>query len=317
MRRPRPSQPQRPPNHVRVLRFTAHGVERLCGGEVHECGILGTTFLVYDHVITFDVEVSRIWTLPLGLPKVLFLINRYIVPPMLIFDGTVPTIYDLPDSLCNFIAKWTSWPTIISLATVELILIIRVLAICGQRKIVRLCLTGLFIWKSKRCEMIAWVTLAVLIMNRTTASLGGQLFPGCLFSAPTYFFAAWIPPVVFESIIILITLYNMSLYHWSKEVNATRVNSALRILARDSMIYFLIMFSVLLSNLFIARFGHDFLGSLLIAPSSVIACVGAARMMMNLRELTGDEDPRTRNFEIHELEFRDPPTTTAGDFEGP
>jgi hypothetical protein len=92
----------------------------------------------------------------------------------------------------------------------------------------------------------------------------------------------------------------MSLYHWSKDGNSTyinrtyvdqppepsisflKINFRLRILARDSMVYFLFMFctssdmpgslsstlqslAVLVSNLFIARFGRDFLGSLLIA----------------------------------------------------
>ncbi|KAJ7114860.1 hypothetical protein C8R44DRAFT_984229 [Mycena epipterygia] len=269
------------------------------------------TFLVYDHAITFDTEVSRIWTLPLGLPKVLFLINRYVVPPMLIFDGVVPAIYDLPESLCTFIAKWTTWPTIISLGTVELILVIRVLAISGHRKELRTFLAGLFI-----CEMIAWITLSVLILTRTTGFPGGYIYPGCLFSAPTYFYTAWIPPVVFESILILTTLYNMGRYHyqWSKEGARSRyVTSALGILARDSLIYFLFIFSVLLANLFIARFGRDFLGSLLIAPSSVIACVGAARMMMNLRELsTREDDPRTTRTDpnLNELEFRDPQSTS-------
>ncbi|KAJ7208086.1 hypothetical protein B0H12DRAFT_432233 [Mycena haematopus] len=39
-------------------------------------------FMVFDHVITFDTEVSRIWTLKWRLPKVLFLINRYVQPSL-------------------------------------------------------------------------------------------------------------------------------------------------------------------------------------------------------------------------------------------
>ncbi|KAJ7238204.1 hypothetical protein C8J57DRAFT_1727677 [Mycena rebaudengoi] len=282
-------------------------------------------FMVYDHSITFEAEVSRIWTLKWRLPKILFLINRYVVPPMLIFDGVVPAIYNLPESLCTFITKWTSWfvpgfginlshlqitpnarPTIISLGTVEVILILRVSAVCGHREAIRRFLVGLF-----ACEMIVMVTLSSIIMSKTTGFPGGDLFPGCLFWAPKYFYAVWIPAVVFESTIILITRYYLSAYEGSKQVNVT-----LRVLARDSMIYFLIMFSVLLANLFIARFGRDFLGSLLIAPSSVIACVGAARMMMNLREIsTGEGTPHSRHFENvdNTIEFREPQPTTVGD----
>ncbi|KAJ6553010.1 hypothetical protein B0H19DRAFT_1155470 [Mycena capillaripes] len=263
-------------------------------------------WMVFDHAITFEAEVARIWTLQWRLPKVLFLINRYVVPPMLIFDGLVPVIFDLPESLCTFIAKWTAWPTILSLATVEIILMLRVFAISGHRKAIRHFLIGLF-----TCEMIAWVTVSSIIMHETTGVPGGSLFPGCLFSAPKYFYAAWIPPVVFESTIVIITLYYLTAYEWSRKINVT-----LRVLARDSMIYFLIMFSVLIANLLIARFGRDFLGSLFIAPSSVIACVGAARMMMNLREIsTGERNSRTIILDNGVIEFRNPDSTTLGDFE--
>ncbi|KAF8177338.1 hypothetical protein K438DRAFT_2022297 [Mycena galopus ATCC 62051] len=213
---------------------------------VRYTNIAFVTFMVFDHAITFDTEVARIWTLQWRLPKVLFLINRYVA--------------------------------------------------------IRTFLIGLFI-----CVMIAWVALSLVIMQEKTGSPGGFLFPGCLFSAPTYFFAAWIPAVVFESTIVLITLYYLSAYEWSTEINVT-----LRVLARDSVIYFLIIFSILVSNLFIARFGRDFLGSLLIAPSSVVACVGAARMMMNIRELDGERGPRTTTLHRNTMEFRGARSTTVG-----
>ncbi|KAJ7185079.1 hypothetical protein GGX14DRAFT_485752 [Mycena pura] len=139
--------------------------------------------------------------------------------------------------------------------------------------------------------MAAWVTLSVMIMNGTTGMPGGTFFPGCLFSAPVYFYAAWIPAVIFESVIIFITLYYAFAYY-----NAKMQNPTLYILARDSILYF---FAILPpSNLFIARFGKDFLGSLLIAPSSVIACIGAARMMMNIREVTSQDVSDSQDLRI-------------------
>ncbi|KAF8513251.1 hypothetical protein BU17DRAFT_68865 [Hysterangium stoloniferum] len=62
----------------------------------------------------------------------------------------------------------------------------------------------------------------------------------------------------------------------------------MRLLSRDSLIYFSIMFSVLISNLFIFKYAPPFFSSLLIGPSSSIACIAAARMMMNLRSLRFD-----------------------------
>ncbi|KAJ7265647.1 hypothetical protein C8J57DRAFT_1511411 [Mycena rebaudengoi] len=278
--------------------------------------------MVYDYAITVDTEVTRIWTLQWRLPKVLFFINRYVVPPMLIFDGIVPTLYNLPDSLYDP-PSHSPIPALMhpidsaaahSLrgghhATVEIILMLRVFAVDIARRselsllaYVPPALNQLDRWVVG--EMIAWITVSLLIMRTTIGFPGGSIFPGCLFSSPKYFYAAWIPPVVFESTIILITLYYLSAYQWSKKVNITAGFNDL--LPRP----------ILLANLFIARFGRDFLGSLFIAPSSVIACVGAARMMMNIGETSaGEGGPHSTSFEdIEIIEFRHPYSiATQGD----
>ncbi|KIM73039.1 hypothetical protein PILCRDRAFT_734028 [Piloderma croceum F 1598] len=40
--------------------------------------------LLYDHVITLDKEVDWIWTLQWRLPKVIFIVNRYAITPLLV-----------------------------------------------------------------------------------------------------------------------------------------------------------------------------------------------------------------------------------------
>ncbi|CAK5266299.1 unnamed protein product [Mycena citricolor] len=265
---------------------------------------------------------QRSWpSLKWRLPKILYLINRYIVPPMLIFDAIVPAIYNLPESMlvvlvltdliaaddqprCDFIAKWTPWPTIISLTTSEMILMLRVFAPVIERPaflrigpplsshwIFRVfdTFSGAFSFVS---ELAGWIALSSIVTKHTVGAPGGLLFPGCLFSAPTYFYTAWIPPVIFESILIIVTGYYASAYHWTKKGSFQTI----QILARDSILYFLIIF-FLLSNLLIARFGRDFLGSLFIAPSSVIACLGASRLMINLGSIAAsDTGPTTEDF---------------------
>ncbi|KAF7312853.1 hypothetical protein MKEN_00969500 [Mycena kentingensis (nom. inval.)] len=210
--------------------------------------------MIYDHIVTVDAEVSRIWTLRWSLPKVLFLINRYLVPPMLIFDTIIQTLFNLSEDTCAFVARWTAWPIIVSLGTVDWILLLRVFAISGHRPALRYILYIFF-----SISLAAWIALSALITARTHGTPGGAFFPGCLYSAPVYFYAAWIPGVVFESVIILLTLYYCYFYYSAKMVNPT-----LRVFARDSMLYFTAMFSFLLTNLFTARFGKDFLGSLFI-----------------------------------------------------
>ncbi|GLB44977.1 hypothetical protein LshimejAT787_1900550 [Lyophyllum shimeji] len=254
--------------------------------------------LLYDHALTFDLEVERIWTLPWRLPKVLFLLNRYIIPPMLLFDGLVPSIplgegnptdarilnYFIVS--CRFITRWTAWPTIFAMTIVDGILVLRVIAIYGHDKrvtrfLVILC-TG--VWG-------IWLGLSILIVMKTAPlPVEGKLFTGCLYTAPSYFYAAWIPASCFETIIIALTTY--------KVVKYDTMTPTLYVLARDSMLYFISIFIVLLVNLFLARYARGFLSALLIQPGSAIACVAAARMTMNIREFTMNKDPQATDFEL-------------------
>ncbi|TFK61514.1 hypothetical protein BDN72DRAFT_849590 [Pluteus cervinus] len=253
-------------------------------GMVKYTNIAFLMLLVYDHAITFDQEVERIWVLPWRLPKFLFMINRYLVPPTLFFGGIIPSVDDLSPGvrICKFDGKWTSWPTIVALATVEIMLILRVVALYSHDKRVTIFLITAFI-----VQITAYITLSVMIMNGTTGSPGGDVFSGCLFSAPAYFWVAWLPPVCFESVIVVLTLYKVLQYK-------LQVSAVLNVYARDSLLYFLSMFSILLSNLLLARFGTGFMGALLIAPSSVVACVAVARMTMNMRQFTMKAECTTR-----------------------
>ncbi|KAJ4470783.1 hypothetical protein J3R30DRAFT_3408059 [Lentinula aciculospora] len=57
------------------------------------------TILIYDHILSIDSE-----TLPWKLPKFLFFMNRYIVPPMLFLLTSQFRWY-----MCRFVAKFTPW----------------------------------------------------------------------------------------------------------------------------------------------------------------------------------------------------------------
>lgn len=211
---------------------------------------------------------------------------------MLLFNGLTPSL-KLGPSICNFIIKWTSWPTILSLGAVDIMLVIRVLAIYGYKKKIIWLLSTLY-----AVTLIPWITLAILLLTKTTSTPSeGTLFTGCLDSAPSYFFAAWIPPAFFESVLIYLTLYQTFQYE--------KVNPTLRVVARDSIIYFVIIFAMLLANIFIARFGKGFLGALLIVPCSVTACIAVARMTMNMRTIAPEvTEQSTWSYQDASLEFR-------------
>jgi hypothetical protein len=46
--------------------------------------VAGLVVLLYDHLLTLPKEVSLIWKAPASAPKYAFLLNRYIVPSILL-----------------------------------------------------------------------------------------------------------------------------------------------------------------------------------------------------------------------------------------
>ncbi|KIM92228.1 hypothetical protein PILCRDRAFT_115963 [Piloderma croceum F 1598] len=57
------------------------------------------TLLLYDHVISLDKEVEWIWTLRWRLPKMIFIINRYLITLLLLLACFTDFMYPLPVSV--------------------------------------------------------------------------------------------------------------------------------------------------------------------------------------------------------------------------
>jgi len=237
------------------------------------------TLLFYDHMITLEEEVEKIWPLPWRLPKFLFLFNRYLIPPAMLVNTAVTWLYT--SKKCSFMMRWLGWPASFAIATVELMLIVRVLALYNDTKKVVVLLVVLFI-----ANLAAFCAIGFRAGRQTIGIPGGQLFSGCVYKPPSFFYTQWIPVVIFESIIIGLTVY--------KALSYRRNIPALRVLARDSMIYFLIMFSFLMANLFFVRFSKGFLKGLWVKPTTIVACIAVARMSLNIREFS-DEDKGTNH----------------------
>ncbi|TFK66898.1 hypothetical protein BDN72DRAFT_899451 [Pluteus cervinus] len=250
--------------------------------------------LAYDHLITLDVEIERVWSLPWRTPKILFFINRYLIPPTLWFVEIVSMTYnidvkpaspfsrtsvDVYDFSCDFLIRWTTWPTMLTFGVTQLMLCIRVLALYNQSRRIAIFLGFLFVGNA-----MAFIAISLVIMRTTSALSGGAAFSGCLYSAPEVFYAAWIPPVVLESIIIFMTMYKVLQYQ--------RGISALKVLARDSLLYFSIMSTTLLVSLLLARFTQGFIRAILVVPANVVACIAIARMTMNMRKFADQHSRR-------------------------
>ncbi|KIM45646.1 hypothetical protein M413DRAFT_24800 [Hebeloma cylindrosporum] len=209
------------------------------------------TILVYDHLLTLDLEIKRIWTyvslngvlcasalntsdalrLPWRLPKVLFILNRYVFPPFLFFEGFSNTKFGAGVKVLKICQakQYTNFPTFVFIMTVELMLILRVLALYGNSQ-------G---YREASYSLAAFTTL------RDKIFLHG--FQDCL--------------------LIGLTI------HKCLKFRLGEFPPSIQVLARDSVIYFVSITAILAFNTFYSIFGERLLAPSLVLPSGVATSI--------------------------------------------
>jgi len=204
--------------------------------------------ILYDHAITFDIEVQRIWSLNWRLPKILFLTNRYVVPSLIVMRGIADATYPLLFSFCDFLVHFEDWIVVLALGIADLILVIRVSALYGHSKIMQHFLVCFFV-----CQMVTVIVIMSILTKQTTPILLYQFSPGCFSTIPDNWYSFYIPFLIFDGILLMLTAFQV--FSYSRQ----DINPVVILLARDSIVYFAILFAALLVNTI-----------LLIAPSGLV-----------------------------------------------
>jgi len=229
--------------------------------------------LLYDHVITLDKEVEWIWTLKWRLPKMLFIMNRYVITALLMLTCIPEFLYPVFVPFCkSHLAMWLAIP-LLNFGAAELLLIIRVCSLYEHRKLIVWSLSIFF-----ALAFIGAIVAQVLFGSALTTILYYEFLPGCWeYSAGTpNQWVKWVTFLLVEGIIMFLTAYKAITYH-------NHSNRTITILARDSIIYFVIVFACLASVL-----ASDLRVGITISvqiPAQCVASIAVGRMMMNMRGL--------------------------------
>ncbi|KIM80417.1 hypothetical protein PILCRDRAFT_822545 [Piloderma croceum F 1598] len=217
--------------------------------------------LLYDHSITLDKEVEWIWTLRWRLPKIVFFVNRYLIC-LLIF--------------CNFDRSYLTYAPVLVFCVTELLLVTRVCSLCkllitnerlransttitdDNGKVVTTTNVAVgyidhfpifslefVIWSLRGLLAGACIggAVAVALINRKWyIFLYYKSLPGCWMnttsSNPTTGWSMWTAFLSFEGVLMLLTAYKLFSYR-------NQMNQTVAMLARDSIIYFIIIFACL------------------------------------------------------------------------
>jgi len=245
------------------------------------------TTLLYDYALTLGDEITRMWTLRFSIPKCLFLINRYVVIPMLVFNGIASSRTHLPEKFCVFYLRWLVVCITVTHATIEGILLTRVWALYRNNTPVLVVACSLY---TAGVATLVGLTIRDYVGEQVLIVQDFSTLPGCYAaSVPAIIAGYWITPVVIESVLFALVMWRA--LAWWKDRSAAP--PTLTLMARDSAVYFFIIFVLLIVNLFVFEYAPPFLSSLFVTPSNTAGCIAGSRLLLNLRSLSDPNRNRT------------------------
>lgn len=201
--------------------------------------VAALTWLIYDHVLTFEKERTWIWSNRVTLTKVLFLINRYSAPIVMFaeiiqFSGRLKLSNDLCVIWLLFEALWQSLSALIA----QFLLGLRMCAIWGSRPWTKVVLYG-------GCLVCSIASLTSIGIALARVSRSYRYFPQfqiCYTPEPlsSWLWAAFFLPImVFDIIIFGLTVWNVL----GGREERVRRGSLVSMMWRDGAIYFILIFS--------------------------------------------------------------------------
>ncbi|KAI0343846.1 hypothetical protein BDW22DRAFT_1428373 [Trametopsis cervina] len=243
---------------------------------VKALALVGLTALIYDHLMTLDLEIELIWRARSGFVSIVFLLNRYIVPMMLIVDT-----YELSgvgeDSIM-FCKVWTALQSLLTFASfisIHALVSIRVYAMhTGRRWVGRFLWVSMALYIGSTVAFIVWSGIPV-ISNK------GDLQPShhaCVGATPWNLWLVWLPTIVFESLLFILTLIALIYSDTGKSFSELST-----ILYRDGTIYFAAVIVCSSFCLLVWAFAPPTLNGLARYFALAMVNIVAARMVLNLK----------------------------------
>ncbi|KAJ7018439.1 hypothetical protein C8F04DRAFT_1151540 [Mycena alexandri] len=247
------------------------------------------TLLVYELFTSLDDEVARVWSLNWRLPKILFMLNRYVIRAILVclwiladYPGTSP-------EFCRIYSYWQMIPLRLAILAAQALVVIRVWAIYNNSRRMFWILTILYTLEVVAMGVCVWVATYDTQGASQPAPLSCALNSRSGYLLKRFASGTWIAPVCFEFIMLIITLAKLvPRWRWGDEhgLLGSGGSATLDVLARDSLVYFGFIFTFSLTNAVIYELSFSaYYHSILLGPTSAISCIAVSRMMINIRSL--------------------------------
>jgi len=211
------------------------------------------------------------------------------VVTMLVFNGIASTQTHLPARFCVFYLRWLVITITITQTTIEAILLTRVWALYHGNTPVRCVASLLF---ASGAITLTGLTIKDYVGESVNIVQDFSSFPGCYAaSVPPIIAGYWIAPVIIESVFFGLVVWKA--FSWWRDRSTTPPTLAM--MARDSTVYFAVIFVLLIVNLFVFEYAPPFLSSLFVTPGNTAGCIAGSRMLLNMRGLN---KPATTSIDV-------------------
>ncbi|TFK22997.1 hypothetical protein FA15DRAFT_670925 [Coprinopsis marcescibilis] len=244
-----------------------------------------SSIIIYDHLITLEQEIELVWKAPWSKGKVLFILNRYYSLASVIFNNYGFFSPTLTPSFCLRFFQWQGWTGLIACVLAEVILQMRLYAMYSLNKAVLALMIVSFVASTATSGWIMHTVLAGITTKTVSLPNGSFCVP---VGVPDNFYTFWIPMLVFECLLCTLALVR-GFQAFRADGSLFRAGRDLvRILIRDSVLYFLVICSTYLSCLLVWIIAPVSLLEVPIGFSVAMSCVLANRIILNVRVVNRD-----------------------------
>ncbi|KAJ6496232.1 hypothetical protein C8R45DRAFT_899656, partial [Mycena sanguinolenta] len=249
--------------------------------------VAGYVVLLYDHMLTLDDEMEYIWGAKNTVAKVLFLIQRYMVP--LFITGQTITRSGLPvipmsDVVCKIWNSITTYAGWFSIGISNFLVLLRIWTTLPPGH-------HLVVWSLWFFIVMQLVGLGVttwVIRNIIPVFYFDPVLGFCSFTSKPSVAGLWIPGLIFEATVFVTVWWNA--LDRPRALGTDSNDDITRMLVRDGVTYFVILFVLRIINTilaFVAPVSLIFVGVYFIWAATTVT---TSRLIINSRREDGTEE---------------------------
>jgi hypothetical protein len=228
----------------------------------------------WEWLLCLPQEYTRIWKKPMNASSVLYIANRYFGLLQFSFVVTLHTDIWSVDG-CKHAYLWEPIGALIATALSQIILGSRVYAVFSKNKAIAFILGSILIIE----VIIRGIATSVIAPPTLYAGPGATGPPcGALTGPSGWLIAFWIIPVLYDTIVFLLTAWKAYGY-WKKEVHTPLFD----IIWRDGLLYFFAIFSMNVINVIIFMTLSPTLRTVNLTATLILEVILSCRLLLNLR----------------------------------